>query len=131
LFFLLFSTLLISSLLPFWQQRTNMLKFKYQLFQLLFLLLTFSVPVALSNHKAIESLLHRLDSKRALPSVQEAAAKGVLRRLLPTHLSSFEFNIVSKVVVALFLFWLNSFGLWILCCFLATHLFVLIEFLVL
>jgi alpha-N-acetylglucosaminidase len=79
-----------------------MLNFKYQL---LFLLLTFSFPVALSNHKAIESLLHRLDSKRAISSVQEAAAKGVLKRLLPTHLSSFEFNIVSKVVVvALFLF---------------------------
>jgi alpha-N-acetylglucosaminidase len=46
-----------------------------------------------------------LDSKRAIPSVQEAAAKGVLRRLLPTHFSSFEFNIVPKVVVvALFLF---------------------------
>jgi hypothetical protein len=85
--------------------RTNMLNFKYQLLQLLFLLLTFSFPVALSNHKAIESLLHRLDSKRAIPSVQEAAAKGVLKRLLPTHFSSFEFNIVSKVVVvALFLF---------------------------
>ncbi|KAK2440253.1 alpha-N-acetylglucosaminidase [Trifolium repens] len=75
-----------------------MLNFKYQLLQLLFLLLTFSFPVALSNHKSIESLLYRLDSKRAIPSVQEAAAKGVLKRLLPTHFSSFEFNIVSKDV---------------------------------
>lgn len=54
------------------------------------------MPAALSKLEAIEPLLQRLDSKRAPPSVQEAAAKGVLKRLLPTHLSSFEFKIVSK-----------------------------------
>lgn len=70
----------------------RMLKFVF-----LSLILTFSVPVALSKNEAIEPLLQRLDSKRAPPSVQEAAARGVLKRLLPTHLSSFEFKIVSKV----------------------------------
>ncbi|XP_027106918.1 alpha-N-acetylglucosaminidase isoform X2 [Coffea arabica] len=48
------------------------------------------------SEAAIESLLKRLDSKRSPASVQEAAARGVLQRLLPTHLSSFEFKIVSK-----------------------------------
>ncbi|XP_019427591.1 PREDICTED: alpha-N-acetylglucosaminidase isoform X2 [Lupinus angustifolius] len=70
-----------------------MFKFK---FQFLVLILTIIVPTALSKFEAIEPLLKRLDSKKVPPSVQEAAAKGVLKRLIPTHLSSFEFNIVSK-----------------------------------
>ncbi|KAJ8573583.1 hypothetical protein K7X08_010094 [Anisodus acutangulus] len=45
---------------------------------------------------AIESVLRRLDNKRAPSIVQESAAKGVLQRLLPAHLHSFEFKIVSK-----------------------------------
>ncbi|XP_070043003.1 alpha-N-acetylglucosaminidase [Nicotiana tomentosiformis] len=45
---------------------------------------------------AIESVLRRLHSKQAPPIVQESAAKGVLQRLLPAHLHSFEFKIVSK-----------------------------------
>nr|CAA77084.1 alpha-N-acetylglucosaminidase [Nicotiana tabacum] len=45
---------------------------------------------------AIESVLRRLHSKEAPPIVQESAAKGVLQRLLPAHLHSFEFKIVSK-----------------------------------
>lgn len=47
---------------------------------------------------AIESVLRRLHSKQAPPIVQESAAKGVLQRLLPAHLHSFEFKIVSKVL---------------------------------
>ncbi|KAG6514212.1 hypothetical protein ZIOFF_024557 [Zingiber officinale] len=34
------------------------------------------------------------------PSVQLAAARGLLSRLLPSHISSFDFEIVSKVVLA-------------------------------
>ncbi|XAR63467.1 Alpha-N-acetylglucosaminidase [Bertholletia excelsa] len=49
---------------------------------------------------AIEALLRQLDSKRPPASVQESAAKAVLRRLLPTHVSSFEFKIVSKDICA-------------------------------
>lgn len=55
------------------------------------------VPVALSEPEAVEALLRRLDSKKSSASVQEAAAKAVLKRLLPTHLDSFEFKIVTKV----------------------------------
>jgi len=84
----------------------------------LFLIMIFipSLPVALSKYGAIEPLLQGLDSKRAPPSVQEAAAFGLLKRLLPTHLSSFQFKIVSKVfalfllpfhLVLLFLFFLS------------------------
>lgn len=56
-------------------------------------------PVALSksNPEAIEALLNRLDSQRPSPSVQESAAKAVLKRLLPAHVHSFEFKIVPKV----------------------------------
>ncbi|KAJ4972122.1 hypothetical protein NE237_005221 [Protea cynaroides] len=54
------------------------------------------LPLASSELEAIEALVRRLDSKRALASVQEAAAKALLGRLLPTHVSSFEFKIVSK-----------------------------------
>lgn len=56
------------------------------------------VPVALSEPGAVEALLRRLDSKKSSASVQEAAAKAVLKRLLPTHLDSFEFKIVTKDV---------------------------------
>ncbi|CAK7330911.1 unnamed protein product [Dovyalis caffra] len=61
------------------------------------LILTLS-PVALSRLEAIESVLKRLDSKRASSSVQESAAKAVLKRLLPAYVHSFEFKIVSKDV---------------------------------
>ncbi|XP_020223142.1 alpha-N-acetylglucosaminidase [Cajanus cajan] len=67
-------------------------------FVFLILVITKSVPTALSKYESIEPLLQRLDSKRAPPSVQEAAAVGVLKRLLPTHLSAFQFKIVSKDV---------------------------------
>ncbi|KAK9128725.1 hypothetical protein Syun_017522 [Stephania yunnanensis] len=75
-----------------------------RLFVLPFLsLILVSIPkftFASQNHDPIGGLLRRLDSKRASPDVQEAAAKGVLQRLLPTHMSSFDFKIVSKDVCA-------------------------------
>lgn len=54
-------------------------------------------PLALSEQEAIQAIIHRLDSKTLSPSIQEAAAKALLRRLLPTHVDSFEFQIVSRV----------------------------------
>ncbi|XVF33702.1 hypothetical protein REPUB_Repub17cG0190900 [Reevesia pubescens] len=48
--------------------------------------------------EAVDPILTRLDSKRSSPSVQESAAKALLARLLPTHLHSFHFQIVSKDV---------------------------------
>ncbi|OAY30937.1 alpha-N-acetylglucosaminidase [Manihot esculenta] len=44
----------------------------------------------------ISRLLGIQERERAPPSVQLAAARGVLRRLLPSHSSAFEFRIVSK-----------------------------------
>ncbi|KAI3870694.1 hypothetical protein MKW92_003699 [Papaver armeniacum] len=44
----------------------------------------------------ISQILKIQDKERASPLVQVAAAQGVLRRLLPSHSSSFEFNIISK-----------------------------------
>ncbi|XP_038725548.1 alpha-N-acetylglucosaminidase [Tripterygium wilfordii] len=68
-------------------------------FYSLFLILIFTVlPLSLSNQQPLEALLNRLDSQRLSASVQESAARGVLKRLLPTHLTSFEFRIVSKDV---------------------------------
>ncbi|PHU30481.1 hypothetical protein BC332_02574 [Capsicum chinense] len=62
---------------------------------ILSILYVFLCTAALGSD-AIESVLRRLDSKKAPSVVQESAAKGVLQRLLPTHLHSFEFKIVSK-----------------------------------
>ncbi|KAG2671677.1 hypothetical protein I3760_13G007600 [Carya illinoinensis] len=71
-------------------------------FNSLFLVLILTVtllPIALSEPEdAIQALVQRLDSKRPSPSVQEAAAKAVLERLLPGYASSFEFKIVSNDV---------------------------------
>lgn len=44
----------------------------------------------------LEGLFNKLDEERSPASVQEAAARGVLQRLLPSHSSSFHFEIVSK-----------------------------------
>ncbi|EEF44593.1 alpha-n-acetylglucosaminidase, putative [Ricinus communis] len=70
------------------------------LFTSFVLIVLLLLPVALSSSRVqpIEALLSRLDSKRSSPSVQESAAKGVLQRLLPTHVHSFEFEIVPKDV---------------------------------
>jgi alpha-N-acetylglucosaminidase len=65
----------------------------------LILILTATLlPIALSEPEAINALLKRLDSKRPSSSVQEAAAKAVLKRLLPGYVSSFKFKIVSNVL---------------------------------
>ncbi|XP_010257138.1 PREDICTED: alpha-N-acetylglucosaminidase isoform X1 [Nelumbo nucifera] len=74
---------------------------------LVFLIL---VPLTSSHMEEMEVLLKRLDGKRASPSVQEAAAKAVLQRLLPTHLSSFEFNIIPKDACGGYsCFWIKNF----------------------
>ncbi|CAK9168682.1 unnamed protein product [Ilex paraguariensis] len=62
------------------------------------LLLSLSLSSPSEESKVIESLVRRLDTQRSSASIQESAAKGVLERLLPAHLSSFEFKIVSKDV---------------------------------
>uniref|UniRef100_A0A0A0K6I5 Alpha-N-acetylglucosaminidase n=1 Tax=Cucumis sativus TaxID=3659 RepID=A0A0A0K6I5_CUCSA len=62
------------------------------------LLILILLPLALSQQEAIQAIIHRLDSKALSPSIQEAAAKALLRRLLPTHVDSFEFQIVSRDV---------------------------------
>lgn len=41
----------------------------------------------------MEDIVRKLDKKRAPPSAQEAAARRLLQRLLPTHLSSFDFRV--------------------------------------
>ncbi|KAJ4822739.1 hypothetical protein Tsubulata_007000 [Turnera subulata] len=43
--------------------------------------------------EAIHAVLNRLDSQKSSPSAQESAARGVLKRLLPSHLHSFQFKI--------------------------------------
>ncbi|XP_020532861.1 alpha-N-acetylglucosaminidase isoform X2 [Jatropha curcas] len=77
--------------------RTSQRHFTSLLTTILVLLL---LPVALSSSRTetIETLLNRLDSKQASASVQESAAKGVLKRLLPSHVHSFKFKIISKDV---------------------------------
>lgn len=62
-----------------------------------------------SKLEGIDVLLDRLDSKRVNSSVQESAAKAVLQRLLPTHVNSFQFKIVSKVFLYLKCFGVSSF----------------------
>ncbi|KAL5544366.1 hypothetical protein UlMin_008150, partial [Ulmus minor] len=62
-------------------------------------ILCFLFPSALPSTigvRYISELLETQDREKAPPSVQLAAARGVLRRLLPSHSSSFEFQIVSK-----------------------------------
>ncbi|KAK6119256.1 hypothetical protein DH2020_047002 [Rehmannia glutinosa] len=68
-----------------------------------FLFITISLLVlsecssfSIKELEAVESLLNRLDTKKPSPSEQESAARGVLQRLLPTYLSSFEFKIITK-----------------------------------
>eukprot|EP00268_Persea_americana_P003409 TRINITY_DN11036_c0_g1_i2.p1 TRINITY_DN11036_c0_g1~~TRINITY_DN11036_c0_g1_i2.p1 ORF type:complete len:807 (+),score=156.57 TRINITY_DN11036_c0_g1_i2:225-2645(+) len=61
----------------------------------------FFIFLALAQNPGLEgSHLSRifdiLDREASPPSVQEGAARGVLARLLPSHLSSFDFKIVSK-----------------------------------
>ncbi|XP_047322323.1 alpha-N-acetylglucosaminidase isoform X1 [Impatiens glandulifera] len=65
------------------------------------ILLILSLPISCftlspPQSEVIDALLRRLDSQRSPASVQESAARGVLQRLIPNHVSSFEFKIVSK-----------------------------------
>lgn len=55
-----------------------------------------SSPPPPPGRAAVKELLRRLDSKRSSLSIQEAAARGVLERLLPNHVSSFRFEIAPK-----------------------------------
>ncbi|CAH9108142.1 unnamed protein product [Cuscuta epithymum] len=66
------------------------------MFLILNLYIRFSHPLSVQESETINSMLRRLDTKRPSLSVQESAAKGVLQRLLPTHLTNFELKIVSK-----------------------------------
>ncbi|RVX18553.1 Alpha-N-acetylglucosaminidase [Vitis vinifera] len=65
----------------------------FLLFSLLLSLIRQSSTIGVTY---ISRLLEIQDRERAPPSVQIAAAYGVLHRLLPSHSSSFEFGIVSK-----------------------------------
>lgn len=67
-------------------------------FPAIFLIFIFSIPssTAATGVNAISRLIEIQDRERATPSVQEAAARGVLLRLLPSQSSSFQFRIVSK-----------------------------------
>lgn len=51
---------------------------------------------SVQESEAIQSILNRLNIKKPSATEQESAAKGVLQRLLPTHLSSFGFKIITK-----------------------------------
>ncbi|XP_042376308.1 alpha-N-acetylglucosaminidase-like [Zingiber officinale] len=67
-------------------------------FLFLFLFLFFSYTT-LSFPLVSSPLARLLDIQRreqSPPSVQLAAARGLLARLLPSHISSFDFEIVSK-----------------------------------
>lgn len=48
---------------------------------------------ARKDRGAVEEILRKLEKKRAPPSAQEAAARALLHRLLPSHLSSFCFKV--------------------------------------
>ncbi|KAL3732759.1 hypothetical protein ACJRO7_029411, partial [Eucalyptus globulus] len=64
---------------------------------LILLLSVITMTWSASSPDVIESLLTRLESKRASPLVQETAAAGVLKRLLPFHSHSFQFKIGPEV----------------------------------
>ncbi|KAK4414490.1 Alpha-N-acetylglucosaminidase [Sesamum alatum] len=63
---------------------------------ILLILLSLCSSFSVQDSEPIASLLNSLDAKKPSPSEQESAARGVLLRLLPTHLSSFEFKIITK-----------------------------------
>uniref|UniRef100_A0A1J3GKV9 Alpha-N-acetylglucosaminidase n=1 Tax=Noccaea caerulescens TaxID=107243 RepID=A0A1J3GKV9_NOCCA len=65
---------------------------------LILLILSLHSQSLSKQHPIIDGLLHRLDSLRQIPSVQESAAKGLLQRLIPSHFHSFDFRIISKDV---------------------------------
>ncbi|RDX83754.1 Alpha-N-acetylglucosaminidase, partial [Mucuna pruriens] len=71
------------------------MKLPFPAFFLIFIFI-FIFIFSISSSAAVETisrLIQIQDSERASPSVQEAAARGVLLRLLPSHSSSFHFRI--------------------------------------
>ncbi|XP_051117380.1 alpha-N-acetylglucosaminidase [Andrographis paniculata] len=65
----------------------------------LFLLITTTsllFPTSSFSIQQSQVITNALDANKPSPSVQESAARGVLHRLLPTHSSSFHFNIITK-----------------------------------
>ncbi|KAF9586960.1 hypothetical protein IFM89_039832 [Coptis chinensis] len=80
--------------------------------QLLAFLLLLAFPTTTTTsqvNEAMEVISTRLDSKKATSSIQKAAAMGVLKRLLPTHVSSFDFKIVPKDVCGGYsCFWISN-----------------------
>ncbi|KAL4185257.1 hypothetical protein AMTRI_Chr10g4990 [Amborella trichopoda] len=52
--------------------------------------------LALAEIPQMEHIFEVIERERPRPAVQEAAARGVLSRLLPSHSESFKFEIVSK-----------------------------------
>nr|XP_048329041.1 alpha-N-acetylglucosaminidase-like [Ziziphus jujuba var. spinosa] len=68
------------------------------LLALTFIIFTFPSDVRSSTIGVdyISRLLEIQDRERPPPSVQVAASRGVLRRLIPSHSSSFDFQIVSR-----------------------------------
>ncbi|XP_068658586.1 alpha-N-acetylglucosaminidase [Aristolochia californica] len=78
---------------------------------LLLLLYLFSVVSA--RNEPIADVLKRTSSRQASPSEQESAARGVLQRLLPSHISSFQFEILSDkgICGGSGCFWINNVNL--------------------
>lgn len=74
---------------------------------LLMLLVIFFFPIVRPSSIGvhyISKLLQLQDRERAPPHVQVAAARRALLRLLPSHSSSFDFQITSKVCIFHFFF---------------------------
>ncbi|XP_031504015.1 alpha-N-acetylglucosaminidase isoform X2 [Nymphaea colorata] len=80
----------MQSLLPY-----HRLLLRLRLFIIVIVLLL-SGDRANGGFNLIQGLLRKLDDERAPSAVQEEAAMGVLRRLLPSHVSSFTFQIVPR-----------------------------------
>nr|XP_043623861.1 alpha-N-acetylglucosaminidase isoform X1 [Erigeron canadensis] len=76
----------------------------------LILLLLLPLSSSTSSSEAINSLIKNLDKNKQSPLLQESAAKALLKRLLPTHLSSFQFKIVSKDACGRYsCFWISNY----------------------
>lgn len=80
---------------------TSMEPFPFPAAALMLLLLSSTSAIAQSSTVGvgyISRLLEIQDSERAPAAVHVAAAKGVLRWLLPSHSPSFELKLVSKLL---------------------------------
>ncbi|XP_006851078.2 alpha-N-acetylglucosaminidase isoform X3 [Amborella trichopoda] len=83
----------------------------WSLMAIIFIVLV-SISLAFARpDKGLDGLIHMAESQRSSPSVQEAAVKGVLQRLLPSHSSSFEFRVISKDLCGgVSCFWIKNFN---------------------